>query len=67
MPSADQPSKRMLGRNLGASGAQAVDAAARVRPAEAGLFLIWQAEFRAVTRRVQRASDSLTIAWLWLV
>jgi hypothetical protein len=64
MPSADQPSKRMLGHKLGASSAQAVDAAARVRPAEAGLFLIWRAEFRAVARGAQRANDSLTIAWL---
>ena len=64
MPSANRPSKRMLGRDLGASGAQAVDAALRVRPAEAGKLFIWRADFRAVACRAQRANDSLTIARL---
>jgi hypothetical protein len=64
MPSAERSGKRMLDRNLGASGAQAVDAALRVRPAEAGLFLILRADFRAVARGAQRANDSIAIAWL---
>jgi hypothetical protein len=59
MPSANRPSKRMLGRDLGVSGAQAVDAVLRVRPAEAGMLLIRQADYRAVARGAQRANDSL--------